>query len=133
MAKAKANKQVEPSLDERLVEFGGETISTVRLRQLHELRDMFHQQYLDIGKYNRRERDAVMENIIAVYIPNVLLDFPALLGRIASLERYVERVETDRKQLKDQAVKAYRYAGYTWNDFCDTMCHLPSNPKDLED
>lgn len=135
---AKAKKAVEKDENDEIVEIGidvSETISTIRLKQVVELFNDNHKLYSELGTYNKRSQDLIMERIITRYIPNLMQAMPGLLGKLAIQAKYIQALKIEARDLKAQKDKAYKYLGWTLNDYFDVADAFPDDPSeiDLED
>jgi hypothetical protein len=111
----------------------GTSISTVRLRNLTELVEKYDQVYRNISVAASKDREAILEEVMSIYIPNVLNDITGVLSRMEVMTNYIKFLELKNNTLKKQNEKAYTYLKWTVNKFHDPAEALPDNPEDLGD
>jgi len=93
---------------------------TIRLRALNELKDKYHPMYTSLNQYKAQQREKVLEQIVSMYIPNVMRDFPFLLERIDTQKKYIKHIEKERDLYLEQKNKAYKKLGLKISQFHDT-------------
>lgn len=93
---------------------------TIRLRALNELKNKYHPMYDSLHQYTARQKEKVLEQIVTIYIPNVMRDFPLLLDKIETQRKYIKHVEKERDEYLEQKNKAYKKLGLKISQFHDT-------------
>jgi len=93
---------------------------TLRLRALNELKNKYHPMYLALNEYKGMMRQKVLDQLVSIYIPNVVRDFPMLLEKIEIQKKYIKHVEKERDSYLEQRNKAYKRLGFKISQFHDT-------------
>lgn len=99
-----------------------------RIRALKDLRDKYHEHYVKIIQYGKRDQDKVIDALMRYYIPNVLHDFPCLLNKIDVQTEYIKSLEEDYLEMKKQRDKAYKKLGWKIYQFFDGAAHEDDEP-----
>lgn len=114
------NKQKEDEIQESINV--GEP-DAYRLKALHELKEKFHEYYVRIFTYGKKDQDKIIDHLIKYYIPNVMHDFPGLLSKIEIQKGYIKSLEEEVIELKKQRDKAYKKLGWKVYQFFDSAAH----------
>lgn len=117
----------------KVIEKPKPSISTVRLRNLRNLVDKYDPNYRAINSLKPRDKDAFLEDMMAIYVPNVLNDIPGVLNRMETMNDYIKSLESLNYKLQDQNLKAYKYLKWTVHKYHDPAEALPDDPEELGD
>ena len=121
----------QKSEEEKLAELENQmlksSVSTLRFNVLLEMLEKYHKDYIRIFQFGKRGKKSVVNDIIDIYIPNIVRDFPALINKIVMLEKYVLDIEKENRELKKQRDKAYKACGWKIYQFYDSAEHIDIN------
>lgn len=110
-----------------------QSISTVRLRNLTKMVEEYDGKYRNMHLLPSKDKDRILNEIMSIYIPNVINDIPGILNRMEIMNDYIRYLEIKNTELNNKYVKAYSYLGWTVNKYYDPAEALPDNPAELGD
>lgn len=125
----KEQKSEEEKLAELEHQMLNNSVSTYRLKALVDLLETYHRDYIKCFQFGKRLKKQVIDDILSVYIPNIIRDFPSLVNKIHSLEDHVSFLEKELKEVTKQRNKAYTFCGWKQYQFFDSAEHIDPNDE----
>lgn len=96
-------------------------ISRERLETITYLCNKYNEIYLNMNtnKYSGKLKERMLDEIVKIYIPNVLRDLPAILNKIESQKSYIQHVEEQKNEYEKRYRKAYKKLKWKVSEYYD--------------